>query len=25
LTNPFLLARDIEQFADLRAEKDNFR
>ena len=25
LTNPFLLARDIEHFADLRAEKDNFR
>ena len=24
-TNPFLLARDVEQFADLRREKDNFR
>jgi len=24
-TNPFLLARDVAQFADLRAEKDNFR
>ncbi|HEU4958755.1 MAG TPA: hydroxyacylglutathione hydrolase, partial [Sphingomicrobium sp.] len=24
-TNPFLLARDVEQFADLRAKKDNFR
>jgi hydroxyacylglutathione hydrolase len=24
-TNPFLLARDVEHFADLRAEKDNFR
>jgi hydroxyacylglutathione hydrolase len=24
-TNPFLLARDVRQFADLRAEKDNFR
>lgn len=24
-TNPFLLARDVGQFADLRAEKDNFR
>ena len=24
-TNPFLLARDARQFADLRAEKDNFR
>jgi hydroxyacylglutathione hydrolase len=25
LTNPFLLAESVEQFADLRAEKDNFR
>lgn len=25
VTNPFLLARNIEQFTDLRAEKDNFR
>jgi len=24
-TNPFLLARNVEHFADLRAEKDNFR
>lgn len=24
-TNPFLLARDVQHFADLRAEKDNFR
>lgn len=24
-TNPFLLARDAQHFADLRAEKDNFR
>ena len=24
-TNPFLLARDVELFAELRAEKDNFR
>ena len=24
-TNPFLLARDVEHFADLRAEKDSFR
>jgi len=24
-TNPFLLARDVEQFADLRAKKDDFR
>lgn len=24
-TNPFLLARDVEHFADLRREKDNFR
>lgn len=24
-TNPFLLAGNVEQFADLRAEKDNFR
>ncbi len=24
-TNPFLLARDVEQFADLRVKKDNFR
>jgi hydroxyacylglutathione hydrolase len=24
-TNPFLLARDVEHFADLRAQKDNFR
>lgn len=24
-TNPFLLARDVNHFADLRAEKDNFR
>ena len=24
-TNPFLLARDVEQFADLRREKDNYR
>jgi hydroxyacylglutathione hydrolase len=24
-TNPFLLARDVAHFADLRAEKDNFR
>jgi hydroxyacylglutathione hydrolase len=24
-TNPFLLARDVEHFADLRAAKDNFR
>ncbi|MDP9421621.1 MAG: hydroxyacylglutathione hydrolase [Pseudomonadota bacterium] len=25
VTNPFLLARDVEQFADLRAKKDEFR
>ncbi len=24
-TNPFLLARDVQHFADLRTEKDNFR
>jgi hydroxyacylglutathione hydrolase len=24
-TNPFLLARNVEEFAELRAEKDNFR
>jgi hydroxyacylglutathione hydrolase len=24
-TNPFLLAENVAQFADLRAEKDNFR
>ena len=24
-TNPFLLAADVDEFADLRAEKDNFR
>jgi len=24
-TNPFLLADSVEQFADLRAKKDNFR
>jgi hydroxyacylglutathione hydrolase len=24
-TNPFLLARDVEHFADLRVEKDDFR
>ena len=24
-TNPFLLARDVKHFADLRAEKDSFR
>jgi hydroxyacylglutathione hydrolase len=24
-TNPFLIARDVEQFTDLRAKKDNFQ